>query len=221
MALKYSQLSHNDRSSVSEGVGNDFNRVKDGSNPTPPIFNSNSSHNRTMPESVLKDIVSSTTSSTAPINYACGRNSNIDRSQRHYRGASGSSKTLPGHGHAKRNSAVDKVSTGAPTEELYSTSFSPDDLAAQLTIMDQLVFRDIVPEELTSCSWNKKNKLEVAPNVVNLTRRFNHVSFWTVDQVLRGDSPKQRAEIMAHFIRVAKVSTANPLVNAHIFKELQ
>ena len=42
MALKYSQLSHNDRSSVSEGVGNDFNRVKDGSNPTPPIFNSNS-----------------------------------------------------------------------------------------------------------------------------------------------------------------------------------
>lgn len=206
MALKYSQLSHNDRSSVSEGVGNEFNGAKDGSKITPSVFNSNSSHNRTMPESVLKDIVSSTTSSIAPINYSCGRISNIDRSQRHHRGASGTSKTLPGHGHAKRNSAVDKVSAGAPTEELYSTSFSPDDLAAQLTIMDQLVFRDIVPEELTSCSWNKKNKLEVAPNVVSLTRRFNHVSFWTVDQVLRGDSPKQRAEIMAHFIRVAKVS---------------
>ena len=205
MALKYSQLSHNDRSSVSEGVGMYLNGTKDGSKIPPTIFSSTTHHNRTMPESVLKDIISTTSSST-PINYSGTRNSIGDRSHRHHRGASGSSKTLPGHGHAKRNSAADKATTGAPMQELFSTSFSPDDLASQLTIMDQLVFRDIVPEELTSCSWNKKNKLEVAPNVVNLTRRFNHVSFWTVDEILRGDTPKQRAEIMAHFIRVAKVS---------------
>ena len=207
MDLKYSQLPHNDRSSVSDGVGNVFNGVKDGSKLAPPVFHTSSNHNRTMPEGVLKDIVSSTTGSITPTNYLGGRNPNsIERGHRHYRGASGSSKTLPGHGHAKRNSAVDKASAGAPTEDLFSTSFSPDDLAAQLTIMDQLVFRDIGPEELTSCSWNKKNKLDVAPNIVNLTRRFNHVSFWAVDEILRGDTPKQRAEIMAHFIRVAKVS---------------
>ena len=212
MALKYSQLSHIDRTSISEEGCNVLNVTKDGSKLAPPIFSSNQS--RTMPENVLKEMVSAASASVAPTSYLGIRNgNNTERGNRHHRGASGSSKTLPGHGHTKRNSAVDKTSTGAPSEELLSTSFSPDDLAAQLTIMDQLVFRDIEPEELTSCSWNKKNKLVVAPNIVNLTRRFNHVSFWTVDEVLRRETPKQRAEIMAHFIRVAKVSKETKLLS--------
>ena len=41
-----------------------------------------------------------------------------------------------------------------------------------------------MPEELSSCSWNKKNKLEVAPNVVALTRRFNHVRYGLLAQIL-------------------------------------
>ena len=208
MDLKYSQLSHSDRSSVSVETESSFNVIKDGNKLVPPIFTSSSNHNRTMPEGVLmKGMVCSNNSSVAQTNYSGVRNpSAAERGNRHYRNSSAGSKTLPGHGHTKRNSAVEKATVGIPSEDLYSTSFSPDDLAAQLTIMDQLVFRDIGPEELTSCSWNKKNKLEVAPNIVNLTRRFNHVSFWTVDQILRGETPKQRGEIMAHFIRVAKVS---------------
>ena len=55
-----------------------------------------------------------------------------------------------------------------------------------------------------SCSWNKKNKLEVAPNVVAFIKKFNHVSFWTVQEVLRSESVKLRAETMAHFVKVAK-----------------
>ena len=207
MALKYSQLSHSDRSSVSEEVGNVLNGIQDGNKHTTQVFHPNVHHNRTMPESILKDMVSNATTQITSTSYSAGRNpNNLEKHQRHHRGNSGSSKTLPGHGHTKRNHAAEKLPSGTPTEELLSTSFSPDDLAAQLTIMDQLVFRDIEPEELTSCSWNKKNKLEVAPNIVNLTRRFNHVSFWTVDEVLRGETPKQRAEVMAHFIRIAKVS---------------
>jgi len=91
--------------------------------------------------------------------------------------------------------------------------FCPEETAAQLTISDQLVFRSIMPEELSSCSWNKKNKLEVAPNVVALTRRFNHVSFWTVEEVLKRETPKARGEAMAHFIRIAK--KLNELNNLH------
>lgn len=31
-------------------------------------------------------------------------------------------------------------------------------------------------KELSGCGWTKKQKLDLAPNVVALTKRFNHVS---------------------------------------------
>ena len=104
------------------------------------------------------------------------------------------------HGHSSSSS-----SPSPPDPSRYDPlSFSPEELASQLTLLDVPIFRAIQPEELMSCSWNKKNKLEVAPNVVAFIKKFNHVSFWTVQEVLRSESVKLRAETMAHFVKVAK-----------------
>lgn len=81
---------------------------------------------------------------------------------------------------------------------------SPEELANQITLLDFPVFAAIQPDELTSCTWTKKNKHVTAPNIVAFTKRFNHTSFWTVQEVLSGQSPKSRAEVLAHFIRVSQ-----------------
>ncbi|KAM9371071.1 ras-specific guanine nucleotide-releasing factor RalGPS1 isoform 5-T5 [Phaethornis superciliosus] len=81
---------------------------------------------------------------------------------------------------------------------------TPEEFASQITLMDMPVFKAIQPEELSSCGWNKKEKHILAPNIVAVTSRFNQVSFWVVREILTAQTLKIRAEILSHFVKIAK-----------------
>ncbi|XP_038268377.1 ras-specific guanine nucleotide-releasing factor RalGPS2 isoform X4 [Dermochelys coriacea] len=81
---------------------------------------------------------------------------------------------------------------------------TPEEYAGQITLMDVPVFKAIQPEELSSCGWNKKEKYSSAPHAVAFTRRFNHVSFWVVREILHAQTLKIRAEVLSHYIKTAK-----------------
>ncbi|KAI4816478.1 hypothetical protein KUCAC02_008805 [Chaenocephalus aceratus] len=106
---------------------------------------------------------------------------------------------------------------------------TPGEFASQITLMDAPVFKAIHPEELACCGWNGKEKHRMAPNIVAFTRRFNQVSFWLVREILTAQTMKIRAEILSHFVKIAKkllelnnlhslVSVVSALTSAPIFR---
>eukprot|EP00118_Oscarella_pearsei_P013754 m.113269 g.113269 ORF g.113269 m.113269 type:complete len:619 (+) comp37458_c0_seq1:131-1987(+) len=79
-----------------------------------------------------------------------------------------------------------------------------EDFANQLTLIDVKLFKAITEAELVECSWEGKDKVAKAPNVVQFSRRFNNVTFWTQREVLGAESVKIRVSVLRHFIKIAK-----------------
>ncbi|XP_074952968.1 ras-specific guanine nucleotide-releasing factor RalGPS2 isoform X3 [Phalacrocorax aristotelis] len=116
--------------------------------------------------------------------------------------ATASEKSSSSESLSEKGSAELKKSFDAVVFDVLKVT--PEEYAGQITLMDVPVFKAIQPEELASCGWNKKEKYSSAPNAVAFTRRFNHVSFWVVREILHAQTLKIRAEVLSHYIKTAK-----------------
>jgi len=81
--------------------------------------------------------------------------------------------------------------------------WDPVEIARQITIFTQYLYRNIGCQELVSAGWTKSDKMEKAPNISKLILRFNNISRWIMEEILSYDSSKDRAKVIEIFISVA------------------
>jgi hypothetical protein len=76
----------------------------------------------------------------------------------------------------------------------------PTEIARQLTLVDELLYKSIEPREATDQAWTKHNGVR-APNLLKLIDRFNAVGDWVSSEILAADG--RAAAMIAHFVDVA------------------
>jgi hypothetical protein len=76
----------------------------------------------------------------------------------------------------------------------------PTEIARQLTLVDELLYKNIEPREATDQAWTKNNGVR-APNLLKLIERFNAVGDWVSSEILAADG--RASAMIAHFVDVA------------------
>ena len=97
---------------------------------------------------------------------------------------------------------------------------SPIEIARQLTIKEWSLWVEIKPWECLGLAWTKKDKEERAPNgtprelqsvslalnlvvVLAMMDRFNYVSAWVSNTILRTEDHKERVKVVKKFLDIA------------------
>ena len=91
------------------------------------------------------------------------------------------------------------------TEKVFDIfAWDPIEIARQITLYTQYLYRNITCQELLQGGWTKKDKMEISPNVSQLIARFNKISRWIMEEILSYDSSKDRAKLIEIFISIAQ-----------------
>ncbi|KJE96384.1 ras guanine nucleotide exchange factor, partial [Capsaspora owczarzaki ATCC 30864] len=135
------------------------------------------------------------------------------------RSLSGSSLGLPGQPQtAAAGLPAGQQQAGAGNTEFVSNLLSPvksvavarpsplnfrsEDIAAQITLVDSMLFRRIKFHELLDQSWSRDKLKHLSPNVLGVIKRFNDVSNWCAFEVLSEDKASARGDVIAKFIKI-------------------
>ena len=83
-------------------------------------------------------------------------------------------------------------------------SWDPIEIARQITIYTQYLYRNIGCQELILAGWTKKDKMEKSPNISKIIVRFNKISKWIMEEILSYDFSKDRSKVIEIFLYVAE-----------------
>eukprot|EP01124_Arcella_intermedia_P023538 TRINITY_DN3758_c0_g1_i2.p1 TRINITY_DN3758_c0_g1~~TRINITY_DN3758_c0_g1_i2.p1 ORF type:complete len:826 (-),score=172.52 TRINITY_DN3758_c0_g1_i2:2181-4490(-) len=78
----------------------------------------------------------------------------------------------------------------------------PEDIAKQLTLIDELYFREIPLSEFLNTGWTKQSREELSPHICKIIGRFNQVSQWVRCEIVTEVSLKKRAELLGRWLEI-------------------
>jgi len=76
-------------------------------------------------------------------------------------------------------------------------------LAQELAEFDWKLYNRIRLSEFANKAWRQHYKLFCSPNIIATINWFNHISSWVANEVMDHQKPKQRADIICHFVNLA------------------
>eukprot|EP01127_Copromyxa_protea_P013116 TRINITY_DN3487_c0_g3_i1.p1 TRINITY_DN3487_c0_g3~~TRINITY_DN3487_c0_g3_i1.p1 ORF type:complete len:605 (-),score=151.01 TRINITY_DN3487_c0_g3_i1:360-2174(-) len=99
---------------------------------------------------------------------------------------------------------LDSIVEGMPLPLLASKTPSevtfmdvhPLELARQLTVHDYDAWQAIDTSELIGCPWTKQDAPIRAPNVLEMIKNFNSISFWVATEIVSTPNKKQRVLVL-------------------------
>lgn len=95
------------------------------------------------------------------------------------------------------------VPTDLPSAMLSVLSVDPLEIARQMSLRDEQIYKSIRPRELMSQAWNKPAATQQSPNVLKMIDRFNKVSGWVQRTIVSEMQLKQRKSLISAFIAIA------------------
>lgn len=91
-----------------------------------------------------------------------------------------------------------------PQNENDILTYSPIELARQLTLIEYKLFAAIKPSECVAQHWMSKKKDELAPNILKMISRFNEVSNWVSSEIVKCTDLAQRTTVLKMVIDIAE-----------------
>jgi son of sevenless-like protein len=111
----------------------------------------------------------------------------------------------------KKPEKIENVRPDAPTPILPKTfkdltilTLDPIEVARQMTIMEEALFRGIRPREFIKQAWNKAGKELNAPGITKFTNHINKMINWVTTEILKVPEAQDRANVITKFIKIAK-----------------
>jgi len=87
-------------------------------------------------------------------------------------------------------------------EEITMMDLETIEIAHQLTLIEDVLFRKIKTNEFAGCAWNKKDNKQLATNITKSITWFNKVSRWVKLEILTEPTIKRRGKKLQKLLKV-------------------